>query len=165
MKRFWRWLLAIIRRGGTTTHEKPTPSQPSTPAPDPTVPLSGNYVSVPTHSADRGPEIWMANWHGAQVRLSANDNAAIPTLMGRWFPLSHDIVADRVQLSLDELGNGVVVGYDFTSPRTGYRYHWLGLQEQYSAAPLRLGTPGVAITVPRAKLNEALRIHWATVEV
>lgn len=164
MKRFWRWLLAIIRRGGTTTPGQPTPVPPSTPAPDTNLPHAA-YVSVPKECADRGDEIWMRNWHGAQVRLSANDKKAIRGIEGEWFPLDADVVGDRVQVSTNELGDAIVVGYDFTSPRTGYRYHWLGLQEQYSAAPLRLGTPGVSITVPRAKLNEALRIHWATVEV
>ena len=160
MKKLLAWIKSLVPFWKAGKKPVTPPAAPPVGTPAPVV----RYVGVPDRSADRGAEIWKPNWHGCQIRLSANDTENIRGIAGSWYPLDAGVVGDNVQVTEDAAGNALVVGRDFTSMRTGYRYRWLGLVTETSGNPLVPGVSGVSITVPKARLTGALRIHWATVE-
>lgn len=123
------------------------------------------FEYIPGDRADKGAEIWIANYEntGMGVRLSANDvqnlnPAGIPA-KGSWYPLDSK-VAQGVGLKLNPDGSVTASARDFVSARTGLKYHFCGFKVQFSES--QLVKTGI-ITIPRAQCNETLRFMYATV--
>jgi hypothetical protein len=128
-----------------------------------TPPLVYNYIAG--DDRDSGQEVWIGNYQGMDVRLSANDvtnlrNNGIPA-EGTWYSLDRAVIGSHVSLTVASDGGIIVTASDFTSGRTGKKYHYCGVTEQYSDSELLTDNPHHVLKI---NCQHTLRILWATYE-
>ena len=122
------------------------------------------YEYIPGNVMDRGPEIYNPNFNGMDVRLSANDvqnlNPRGVPAKGSWYPLDSKVVSGLVLAGAPD-GGIIASAKDFTSARTGLRYHFCAFMVQTTSGPLVVSNP---LTIPRGECHNTLRIMYATVK-
>jgi len=136
----------------------PTADKPVTIKADPAV-----VYSAGNEAADGGfeYEIWIANWHGMNIRVHANPGElrGIVPLAGRWYPLNMAIMPkDAVTLTRTATG-ATIEAKDFTSP-SGQRYRIEAMKAD------GIGTVDKVrrLDLPESKFGGAILIWYATVE-
>lgn len=142
----------------------PTPeSQPATNTPPAVV-----YEYVAGDIRDKGPEIYNANFGGMDIRLSADAasdfaKANIAYVKGTWYPLDSTVIpAGVLMLQIAPDGGIVAACADFSSIRTGMKYHCLGFYVQTTDAWNFHN--GSQITIPKSECKKTLRFMFATVK-
>jgi len=132
---------------------------PTPPAP------SKDYTPVAGDRLDKGPEVWNPNFNGMDIRLSANDGKNLvrcgyPCVDG-WYPLDHS-VSSGIVLSTAPDGGIIASAGDFTSPRTGKRYHFCGFYVHTTDGNVL--TPVYTINIPKNQCSQTLRFMFVTMK-
>lgn len=96
------------------------------------------------------------------VRLLANDGSKTPCVNGWYFILDALINSEGAFTTARNTdGSYTFAALDFTSPRSGLKYRFIGWTVQHSADPLVYANP---LTLTPGQLTETLRGYWVTVK-
>jgi hypothetical protein len=115
---------------------------------------AGGFVTG-NKAADHGRDIF-GYVNGMDIRCLANDSSKIPGAVGDWYFISTSMLNELGALTWS--GN-TFTAKNFTSPRSGKKYRWMGWTIARSGTPLVLDNP---LTLTR--FSGTLRSYWATVE-
>jgi len=115
---------------------------------------SGAFVAG-NKPADHGQDIF-AYVEGMDIRCLANDTSKVPGAVGGWYFISASMLNELEALTWN--GN-TFTAKNFTSPRSGKKYKWMGWTIARSATPLVTDNP-----LTLTKFSGTLRSYWATVE-
>ena len=143
----------------------PTPTPIPVPTPTNPVPPAVVYEYIPGDVRDKGKDIWQFV-SGMDVRLSAND---IKNLMavgipakGAWYPLAPEVM-EGLTVTATADGGLEAHGRDFTSARTGLKYHLCGYYVSVTTTPAAF-RPGFDLRLSKAECHGTLRPMYATVK-
>ena len=127
--------------------------------PDPSVKYNGG-----NEKADGGfeYEIWIANWHGMNIRVHANPGegriAGIP-IAGKWYPINMSIMPKDIVTMTRTATGATFTAKDFTAP-SGQRYRIEAMKAD------GIGTVDKVrrLDLPESKFGGAVLIWYATIE-
>jgi len=105
-------------------------------------------------AADHGQDVF-GYVNGMDIRCLANDGSKVPCVSGYYF-ISASML--RQVGALTWSGNTVTAS-NFTSPRSGKKYRWMGWTIGRSATPLVTTNP-----LTLSSFSGTLRSYWSTVE-
>ena len=128
------------------------------PAETPPYETGGQYDGafvVGDKSVDHGQEVY-GYAGGMDIRCLANDASKTPGAANNFYFISTEVINDTGALIID---GDTVTADNFTSPRSGKKYRWMGWTIEKSSAPLVTDNP-----LTLSGLHGTLRSYWATVE-